>query len=231
MVGSTTDCHAETVVERQISLIAVCHLSDLGSMTMKPIAETEQNPWTVRRRKVVYCNPWIKVEHCDVLDPSGNEGIYGIVHYLNRTVVVLAIDDQGYICLVGQYRLPHRGYAWELPGGTTDPDEEPLTAARRELREETGFEAIAWLSLPALHPSNGVTDEVVVPFIAWTLRKVASVPEEATTIRVEWLPFPEGVSRVQDGRIHDAATVATILRAGLMAAKGELPCVLVSSSG
>lgn len=79
--------------------------------------DREQNPWRVLSSSSVYKNEWITVEHNEVLDPSGSEGIYGIVRYAHSTVATLAVSSDGKICLVGQYRLPHAAYAWELPGG------------------------------------------------------------------------------------------------------------------
>jgi 8-oxo-dGTP pyrophosphatase MutT (NUDIX family) len=189
-------------------------------------ANPERNPWTVLHTSVVYANRWIRIEHCDVLDPSGRDGVYGIVRYLHSTVATLAVDSLGRVCLVGQYRLPHRAYAWEIPGGGAPPNEDVLVAAQRELREETGCEAADWLPLPSLCPSNGTTDEVAFPFVAWTLVKTAARPEPTELIRVEWVPFWEAVARVEAGGIRDATTVAAILRVALMAMKMDLPDTL-----
>ncbi len=67
-----------------------------------------KNPWTVLLRKTVYENDWIRVEHHDVLGPSGGPGVYGTVHFKNQATGVVPIDENGNVILVGQYRFPLR---------------------------------------------------------------------------------------------------------------------------
>ncbi len=193
--------------------------------------KNHKNPWTVVSTKIAYSNRWITVEHCDVLDPSNRKGIYGIVRYARATVATLAVDDQGRICLVGQYRLPHRAYAWELPGGGAAHGGNMLEAARRELLEETGWEAANWFALLSLHPSNGTTDEVAYPFLAWTLRKQEPRPETTELLCVHWVPFWTAVARVEAGEILDATSIVALLRVALMSIKGELPEAVARTLG
>ena len=79
--------------------------------------------------------------HDEVLRPDGSPGIYGVVHFHNAAVGVVAIDDQDRVALVAQHRytLDHR--SWELPEGGAPAGESPLVGAQRELREEAGVEA------------------------------------------------------------------------------------------
>ena len=86
-------------------------------------ADPEANPWTRRARRVAYDNPWITVYHDDVVRPDGEPGIYGFVHYKNRAVAVVPIDDDGHVLLVGQYRYTLDKYSWEVPEGGAAPGE------------------------------------------------------------------------------------------------------------
>jgi hypothetical protein len=62
------------------------------------------NPWQRLTRTIAYQNPWIIVYHDEVLRPDGQPGIYGLVHYRNSAVAVVAVDAEDRVLLVGQYR-------------------------------------------------------------------------------------------------------------------------------
>ena len=99
------------------------------------------NPWTTLETRPVYENPWIAVREDQVLRPDGQPGIYGVVHFKNKAIGVLPVDDDGHVWLVGQYRYPLDAYSWEIPEGGGPEGEDPEETARRELREETGLVA------------------------------------------------------------------------------------------
>ena len=63
-----------------------------------------QNPWQTLDTTIAYENPWIQVTHRNVLNPNGNPGIYGVVHFKNIAIAIVPIDDEGFTWLVGQYR-------------------------------------------------------------------------------------------------------------------------------
>src|SRR5205823_2361100 len=100
--------------------------------------DTQENPWRRIDRSVAYDNPWITVYHDDVRRPDGQPGVYGVVHYKNRAVGVVALDGEDRLLLVGQYRYTLDVYSWEIPEGGAAPGEDVEEAARRELLEETG---------------------------------------------------------------------------------------------
>ncbi len=74
-------------------------------------------PWTRHARRVAYRNPWITVYHDDVTRPDGLPGIYGVVHFENQAVGVVAIDDEDRVVLVGQHRYPFDAALLGDPGG------------------------------------------------------------------------------------------------------------------
>jgi len=182
----------------------------------------EDNPWQTLSVQTVYDNRWIRVEHREVLHPGGGRGIYGLVHFKNRAIGVIPLEADGSTYLVGQYRYALGQYSWELPEGGGPLEEDPLEAARRELREETGLEADHWQLLLKMHLSNSVTDEVSLIYLARGLRSGPAQPEETERLRVERLPFEEVYRRVVAGEITDAITVAGVLRVQALRLAGEL---------
>ncbi len=171
----------------------------------------EKSPWQVTARNVVYDNQWIRLTHHEVIRPDGLPGIYGIVHFHHRAVGVLPIDENGWTWLVGQYRLPHEKYSWEIPEGGCPGGESTLEAARRELREETGLTASNWEQIGCADLSNSVTDETATIYLATGLQPGLAAPEGTEQISLRHLPFEEALQMVMTGEITDAISIMAIL--------------------
>jgi 8-oxo-dGDP phosphatase len=166
-------------------------------------------------RRVAYENPWITVWHDEVTRPDGSPGIYGVVHFANAAVGVVAIDDDDRVVLVGQHRYTLDNDSWEIPEGGVPLDEEAIVGAQRELREETGLTAADWRELCRLELSNSVTDETAVLYVATGLTHGESDPEPTESLQVRWVPFEEALAMTLDGRIVDSLTVVAIQRVAL----------------
>jgi ADP-ribose pyrophosphatase len=169
-----------------------------------------KNPWKTLSSKMVYDNPWIAVREDAVIHPDGARGIYGVVHYKNVAVGVLAFEGDD-IYLVGQYRYPLGRYSWEIPEGGCPEGEDPLDAARRELEEETGLRAADWRRLGEAHLSNSVSDELAVWYSASVLSQGERRPEGSEELSVRRVPFREAVRMVLAGEITDSVSVIAIL--------------------
>jgi len=169
--------------------------------------------WKTLNRKTVYENPWIKVEHHDVVNPAGNPGIYGTVHYKNIAVAILPIDHEGYTYIVGQYRYVLNSYSWEIPEGGCPEGEDPLNAAKRELQEETGLLASTWTPILEMDLSNSVSNERSISYLANGISKGVASPEETENLQVRRIDFDQLVQMVTSGEIRDSLTVATVLSA------------------
>jgi ADP-ribose pyrophosphatase len=180
---------------------------------------TIANPWKTLSQRTVYDNPWIRVEDHRVLNPAGREGQYGKICFKNLAIAIVALDASKQVHLVGQYRYTLDAYSWELPKGGAPLTDDPLRAAQRELREETGLTARRWQLLMQMHLSNSVTDEVGFVFLAEDLEPGEAQPDETEQLTVRVLPFVEALAWVRAGRITDVLSIAGLL---CVAADGSL---------
>jgi 8-oxo-dGTP pyrophosphatase MutT (NUDIX family) len=183
----------------------------------------EEGRFVRRSRRVAYENPWLTVWHDEVTRPDGSAGIYGVVHFANVAVGVVALDAQGRIVLVGQHRYTMDSESWEIPEGGVPMDEDPLDGARRELREETGVTAATWQELGRMDLSNSVTDERAVMYLATDLTLGPAELDPTEVLEVRWVPFDEALAMCLDGRITDALSVAAIQRVALTRVGDGLP--------
>lgn len=173
----------------------------------------ETSDWQTIEKKVVYDNPWITVEHHDVITPGQTQGIYGLVKFKNKAIGVVPVDEAGNVYLVGQYRYPLSAYSWEIPEGGGPHEEDPLLAAQRELKEETGLYAHQWEVLGKIHTSNSVTDEEGLIFLARALEESIMEPEATEALSVEKVPLKDAVQWVMEGKITDSLSMVGILMA------------------
>ena len=176
----------------------------------------EDNPWKITSERNVYDNPWINLTEFQVINPSGNPGIYGKVHFKNVAIGVLPIDEEMNTYLVGQFRFALGQYSWEMPEGGGPLNTDPLDSAKRELLEETGLKASDWSELLRMHLSNSVSDELSIIYLAKGLQQFEPEPEDTEQLIIKKVPFDEVYRMVCDGEITDAMTVAAVLKLRLL---------------
>lgn len=127
-------------------------------------------------------------------------------------VAVLPLDADGCVTLVRQFRYPFQRVLLELPAGKLEKGEDHRACGLRELEEETGMTAGEFTYLGGLYLSPGYSSEVLHLYLARELRQGASHPDEGEFLNVEKMPFQELLDRVMAGEIHDAKTVAAVLK-------------------
>ncbi len=125
-------------------------------------------------------------------------------------VAVLALDERGRVLVERQYRPAVGGWVLEIPAGTLEPGEEPLEAARRELLEETGYEASRLCHMASFYPSPGVSSEVIHVYLAEGLSYRGQRLEEDEVIEVLWMEPRELLERQLEG-VADAKTLIALL--------------------
>ena len=174
---------------------------DRRDTTLEERVITEDVAWTGRI---------FNVNRLRVKLPDGREALREVVRHPGA-VAIVALTDDGRICLVRQYRTALSRVTVEIPAGKLDPGEDPLTCAHRELREETGMEADQMAFLTTIATSDGFTDELIHIYMATGLRFVESDPDADEFINVDLVPLAELIDAVLDGRIEDCKTVTGAL--------------------
>lgn len=145
--------------------------------------------------------------------PGGRVAEREVVEH-HGAVAVVALDDQGRVAMIEQYRHPIGRRLWELPAGLLDEiDEPPVDAAKRELAEETGLAAEHWSVLVDVMASPGFTDECVRVFLAENLSAVdrPEARDEEADIVLEFVPLDDAVARALSGEFVNASAVSGIL--------------------
>jgi len=124
--------------------------------------------------------------------------------------MVIAITDSGKLILERQYRYPLDLILLEVPAGKIDPGEDPEVCARRELQEETGFNAREWRRLGTVHPAVGYSDEGIHLFLAQGLEYVGQNLDAGEYLEVVEMSLDEAEAAVLSGEITDGKTISAI---------------------
>lgn len=161
----------------------------------------------------VYNGPLFWVTRDDVIEPSGVRARRDIVRH-SGSVVILAVDEsqrEPRILLERQYRHAAQSYLWELPAGRIDEGEKELAAAKRELREETGYIASRWKRILKFYASPGFVAEPMSVFLAQGLKEGEAQPEADEVIEKHLLQLSKAVRMATNGRIRDSKTISSVL--------------------
>lgn len=142
--------------------------------------------------------------------PDGRTSTRAIVRHPGAVAVIpLVSPDQ--VCLIRNYRVSVEQTLLEIPAGTLEPNEPPLETARRELREETGYEAGSLRQIAWFYLSPGVVDERMTLFVAEGLIPGPAARESGEEIENHVVPWSEAIGLIFSGEITDAKTIAALL--------------------
>lgn len=179
-----------------------------------------QHAFTVRDTELLLESPILAVRRDRVAMPGDTDAAREIVEHFGA-VAIVALDEDGRIPLVRQYRHSVGQRLWELPAGLLDiADEDEVTCAARELKEEAGLVSGSWGVLADLVTSPGFCDEAVRVFLARDLTEVdrPDAEHEEADLTLDWVDLGEAVSMVFRGEIVNSIAIAGIMTANEVAA-------------
>jgi ADP-ribose pyrophosphatase len=142
--------------------------------------------------------------------PNGATKNREVVRHPGAAAMVPLLED-GKVVLVKQYRHAVGRFIWEIPAGTLELDEDPMTCAQRELIEEIGYEAGRLEKITEILPAPGYTDEHIHIFLATELTVAQQNLEDDEVLDVESLPFEKAVEMILSGEIQDAKSIVGLL--------------------
>ena len=175
-----------------------------------------EHDFPVRSATDIYSGRVMALRSDRVVMPGGRVATREILEHPGA-VAVVAVDDNGRVRLLHQYRHAVRRRLWELPAGLLDvAGENPAVTAGRELTEEAGLTAQSWGVLLDIVPSPGFSDESVRVYLARDLTEVARPDmgdDEEADIALRWIPLAEAVEMVFSGDVVNGVSVAGLLAA------------------
>lgn len=177
-------------------------------------------PWKTLSTRLVYENPWTRVREDLAEMPNGRTTIYGVVE-CKPCVGVLPFIDNDRVVMVRQYRYVFgESHRWEMPTGGMKPGESPDDAARRETREEIGFDVADLQAISTYYTSKAVMREVAHLYLGRDLSQVEALPDETEFLEVGILPFDQVLQMVLSSEIRDSMTVIAVLHAARLRGSG-----------
>lgn len=179
----------------------------------KPVLTYKKANVEVLSSKIAFEGPLFRVFREEVREPSNQVANRDIIRH-NGSVVILAVDDSSkkdpLIVMERQYRHAAGQYLWEVPAGKMDEGEERLAAAKRELKEETGYRAKKWTKLVRYFASPGFLGEWMQVFLAEGLIAGDAEPEEDEQLEVLLVPLSEVLRKIDEGKILDGKTLVSV---------------------
>ncbi|HEX4662380.1 MAG TPA: NUDIX hydrolase [Candidatus Saccharimonadales bacterium] len=172
----------------------------------------QQPAWQTKSSKIVHQNPWYKIRQDTVIRPDGKPGTFNVIEDANA-VFVIAITDENKIIFIKLFRYPTQMESWEIPAGGIEPGEDELTAAKRELQEETGMTARSWQNLGRIQVNNSKNTAIGTVFVCRDLKNGSDheQAEEGITHMTEFT-LDEVKAMIAGDEITDASTLAPLLK-------------------
>ena len=167
--------------------------------------------WTIKNTEKIFANEFFKIHQDDVVRPDGKQSKYATID-IKPGVAILPIDDQGFVYLTCQFRYAIGRHNIECIGGTVE-DEEIISDAKRETREELGISAGEWISAGKIEVITAITNSHSYLFLAHKLSFGKPETEGSEEIELVKIKLDEAFEKVMKGEITHGETCVIILKA------------------
>ena len=182
---------------------------------VKKLKIREGGPAKVVSSKEVFAGPLFRVLRDEIEEPTGKKVVRDVIRH-NGSAVILAVQERKggkdpLVLLERQFRHAAQHYLYEVPAGKMDDGEEHLEAAKRELKEETGYTAKKWTKLVRYFASPGFLGEWMQVFLAEDLKAGEAEPEEDESFELQLVPLRELLQSIDAGKIRDGKTMIAVM--------------------
>ena len=173
----------------------------------------------VRDQRLIHQGTVFSLFQDQVILPNGKDLAIDVIRHPGAAAIV-ALKDPETVLLLRQYRYAVEQYLWEVPAGTLAEGENPLQCAKRELLEETGFDADNWEPLGRIIPLPAYSDEIIHIFLAHGLTHLTQALDQDEILKVHAVPLKEIDSMIMREEIKDSKSISALTLARLRLAKG-----------
>ncbi len=175
--------------------------------------------------KQVYDGKLFRVLAEEIREPNGKKSFREVIRH-GGSAVILAIDrgkskKDPLVLIERQYRHAAQQYLYEVPAGKMEPNEDHLEAAKRELKEETGYTARKWTKLVKYFASPGFLGEWMQIFLAEDLTPGETQPDEDEWLELQMVPLSEVLRLIDAGKIRDGKTLIAAMYYARMTGRGR----------
>ncbi|MGE5679244.1 MAG: NUDIX hydrolase [Bacillota bacterium] len=171
----------------------------------------KHGPWTIKNVEKIYSDNFIEVSLNEVISPDNKEGKYSTVKVIPG-IAILAIDEDNNVYLTRQFRFALGRDSIEVICGAVEENEEPIKAARRELKEEAGISAKEWKHFGIVNPDTSIVSNKLDLFLARDLSFTEKEQEGSEDIKIDKYSLEHVVDMVISGEITHAPSCVLVLK-------------------